>query len=77
MSNKLYKHIGDPFDCLAEECAEVIQVLMKIKRFGITNYHPDFPAEFNNAVRLEDEMQDVETRIAEVREWITNNMGEK
>ena len=67
MSSKKYKHIGDPFDCLAEECAEVIQVLMKIKRFGIHNTHPDFPKAFNNAEALLDEMKDVEQRIAEVR----------
>lgn len=28
-------HPGDPLDILAEECAEVIQAIMKIKRFGI------------------------------------------
>ena len=74
MSNKLYKHIGDPFDCLAEECAEVIQILMKIKRFGIMNHHPDFEKEFNNAVRLEEEMRDVEDRIAEVRKLLPSVM---
>jgi len=67
MSNKKYKGIGDPFDCLAEECAKVIQVLMKIKRFGLRNHHPNFPKEFNNKELILDEMNDVEQRINEVR----------
>lgn len=28
-------------DLLAEECAEVIQAIMKIKRFGINDLYPD------------------------------------
>lgn len=36
-----YRHIGDPLDRLVEECAEVIQIAQKIKRFGRENFHPD------------------------------------
>src|SRR3990172_3571552 len=35
--------MGNPFDMLAEECAEVIQIAMKINRFGINSYNPDDP----------------------------------
>lgn len=28
------EHPGDPLDILAEECAEVIQSIMKLRRFG-------------------------------------------
>lgn len=40
MSNPLYAHIGDPLICLAEECSEVIQAVMKIQRFGIDSVNP-------------------------------------
>lgn len=33
--NHELEHPGDPLDILAEECAEVIQAIMKIKRFGV------------------------------------------
>ncbi|MFA5394946.1 MAG: hypothetical protein WC346_02895 [Methanogenium sp.] len=70
MSNKKYKSIGEPMDCLAEECAEVIQVIMKIKRFGLLNWHPDFSKKFNNKIQLEEEMCDVEERIKQVRKYL-------
>jgi len=70
MSDKRFKHIGDPFDNLAEECAEVIQVLMKIRRFGMFNHHPDKPKYYNNKMALLDEMQDVQVRIDEVKKML-------
>jgi len=54
-----YKDAGDSLTRLAEECAEVIQACMKIKRFGVENYHPDDPNKLPNRYRLEAEMQDV------------------
>jgi len=70
VSDKQHKHIGDPFDCLAEECAEVIQVLMKLKRFGMFNHHPDKPKFYDNKMALQDEMKDVADRIAQVTELL-------
>jgi len=65
MSNKEYKSIGDPMDCLAEECAEVIQAIMKIKRFGLGNHHPS--RKQSNIEDLLEEIQDCEDRLTEVR----------
>ena len=59
-----YKHIGDPLDCLAEECAELIHVIMKIKRFGLFSVNP--VTNEANILRLLNEMDDVEARIQEV-----------
>lgn len=67
MSSKEHKHIGDPMDCLAEECAEVIQILMKIKRFGLEATNPKRPELGTARARLLDELKDVEDRIHEVR----------
>lgn len=70
MSNKEFKVIGDPMDCLAEECAEVIKALMKIKRFGLEG-HPGKPMKdgvrVSNRDELLEEMQDCEDRLNEVR----------
>lgn len=43
---------------LAEECAEVIQVIGKIQRHGYYSYHPDNPS-VSNLQLLQKEMQDV------------------
>ena len=71
MSDEKYKAIGDPLDCLAEECAEIIQILMKIKRFGFIN------DEYNNIEQLNNEMYDVEERIKEVRDIISDMRPDK
>ena len=68
MSSKRHKHIGQPLDCLMEECAEVIQVICKVKRFGWRNTNPEGTKSYDNVAVLEDELRDVEQRIAEVRE---------
>lgn len=39
--NNLTPAQAERFDMLAEECAEVIQACMKIKRHGMKSYHPD------------------------------------
>ncbi len=44
---------------LSEECAEVIQMVSKIKRFGIGGLHPKRKKEGTNKVRLEREIGDV------------------
>ena len=41
-----------------EECAEVIQMVSKIRRFGEFNHHPDEP-ELTNLARFKQELGDV------------------
>lgn len=43
---------------LIEECAEVISIACKIKRFGIFNYHPDHP-DVTNLDNLQLEIEDL------------------
>lgn len=50
---------------LAEECSEVIKVVMKIKRFGMDNHHPHTPT-LTNGARLVAEMSDVAQLWAEI-----------
>ena len=55
----LYKHEGDPTLALAEECAEVIQVITKLHRFN-GNWFEIPPGKFiTRAEELELEMQDL------------------
>lgn len=50
-------------ECLAEECAEVIQRVMKVKRFGIADVQSGH--ELSNIQRLSDEVGD----LLEVLDW--------
>lgn len=52
---------------LGEECAEVIQVISKIQRFGFTSFHPDDPS-VNNLQLLQREIGDVLCMIDLLRE---------
>lgn len=49
----------EALDLLQEECAEVIQMVSKIRRFGTDSYHPGDPAKRTNIQLLEDELGDV------------------
>jgi NTP pyrophosphatase (non-canonical NTP hydrolase) len=53
MDNK----VKEVMDILQEECAEVIQAVSKISRFGIDNYKPGKPK--TNREHLEEELGDV------------------
>lgn len=46
-------------DVLAEECAEVIIEISKIKRHGLHSYHPDDKTKTPNRDRLHKELGDV------------------
>ena len=48
-------------DILQEECAEVIQAVSKIRRFGVDNFKPGKPK--TNREHLEDEIGDVMAMI--------------
>lgn len=56
--NPLYIQIGKNEDKVVEECAEVIHAIMKTKRFGPLNYHPDNP-ELLNKDRVLSEIKDL------------------
>lgn len=46
-------------EMLAEECAEVILEVMKIKRHGFESYHPDDAARVTNRENLRKELGDI------------------
>lgn len=47
---------------LQEECAEVIQAISKVFRFGLTATHPDTPNK-TNLYRLQEELGDLQAMI--------------
>lgn len=44
---------------LAEECAEVIQIISKIQRHGYESYHPGDPLKTTNRAMLRKEVTDI------------------
>jgi len=65
-----YVNIGLPEDKVIEECAEVIQAITKIKRFGLMSYHPDRP-ESNNKIEVLAEMKDLCAALDRYEESLT------
>ena len=55
------KTTSEVMDILQEECAEVIQAVSKIRRFGIDNIKPGKPK--TNREHLEDEIGDLYAMI--------------
>ena len=56
-SNKMNSKEKEVLDILQEECAEVIQAVSKISRFGIDNFKPGKPK--TNREHLEEELGDM------------------
>ena len=52
---------------VAEECGEVIQMVSKCIRFGVTEVYPKQATRKNNAARLLDEMADLEGSLSRLR----------
>lgn len=48
---------------LAEEAAEVVQIVAKILRHGLQSYHPDYPTGPDNHDMLLQELGDLEAAI--------------
>jgi NTP pyrophosphatase (non-canonical NTP hydrolase) len=57
MVDKMNSQQKEVMDILQEECAEVIQAVSKISRFGIDNYKPGKPK--TNREHLEEELGDM------------------
>jgi len=55
-------------DKLIEECAEVIHAASKVKKFGMSNWHPE--TKRRNGDALLDEIMDLGKSIEEVRKFI-------
>lgn len=66
MSHPEYENVGGREDRLIEECAELIQILIKARRFGWGGSHPDTP-HLTNREMVEFEINDVEVAIINFR----------
>jgi NTP pyrophosphatase (non-canonical NTP hydrolase) len=60
------KQLEEVFDITQEECAEVIQAISKIGRFGLDNYKPGKPK--TNREHLEEELGDLYAMIEILQE---------
>ena len=72
MAHPKYKNIGAPADRIIEELGEALQAVIKGKRFGWDNTHPDKP-EITNLQQLSLEIDD----IFEAFKDLQNSLKEK
>ena len=61
---------GTATEKLAEECCELAQVCMKIQRFGLDDWNPLKTEIVTNRQRLNEEIEDVELAIINVKKWV-------
>lgn len=73
MSDPRYAKVGTPQTRLIEECAELIHILCKARRFGLDSCHPDDLTKTNSMLILE-EIADVEKAIAEVKDLMEEHI---
>jgi NTP pyrophosphatase (non-canonical NTP hydrolase) len=59
--------IQEALDLIQEECAEIIQIISKIRRFGFSSYNPYDPSGDTNLELLHDEIGDFLTLYAYLR----------
>jgi benzoyl-CoA reductase/2-hydroxyglutaryl-CoA dehydratase subunit BcrC/BadD/HgdB len=74
MSDPRYENTGDPITRAIEECAELIHILCKVKRFGWNNYHPGDPKQTPNWKLAHMEIEDVERTIAVLKKQIGDDV---
>lgn len=55
------EQVMEALGLLQEECAEIIQIISKIRRFGFNSYSPVDPKMVTNYQLLNDEVGDFET----------------
>lgn len=60
MINATDEQVAEALDLLQEECAEIIQIISKIRRFGFESYNPLDENKVNNHRLLNDEIGDFE-----------------
>ena len=75
MSKKNFEGIGNRDDHLIEElselataCNEAIKAIVKIKRFGPNNYHPDDVDKKSNAALFADAMEAIDSEYNDVHD---------
>ncbi len=62
--SKKYKRVGDIETRTIEECAEVIHILCKVKRFGWDDFHPKH--KIPNRVLVKNEIADLKACLNEL-----------
>lgn len=72
MSHPDYEMIGTPEDKVIEEAAELIQAIMKARRFGYFNFNPLSVNKTTNILSIQNEMYDVEMKLREYKRYLRN-----
>ena len=75
MADPKYMNIGVPEDLVIEECSELIQSIIKAKRFGWHTINPK--TGHDNIFRVESEMNDVLYQMHKLENKLNNLLKEK